>query len=83
MDFLKFATDNARREFRAPKPDGRTFCAYRLPDGRIVDVDASAAKDARVIQFTLADGTIVDAIQAGRNHDDYREYLTSPLDPRD
>jgi hypothetical protein len=32
---------------------------YRLPDGRIVRCDVTATKYARVIDFTLADGSIV------------------------
>lgn len=44
-----------------------TLAPYRLPDGRIVLCDASATKDARIIDFTLANGSIVSAIQAGRN----------------
>lgn len=39
------------------------FTDYKLPDGRIVRVDASAAKDARVIDYQLASGAIVVAIQ--------------------
>lgn len=41
------------------------FQWYRLPDGRVVPVDATASKDARLIEFTLEDGQIVDAIQVG------------------
>lgn len=40
---------------------GPWFQDYRLPDGRIVAVDATAAKGEPVIGFTLADGRIVDA----------------------
>ncbi len=36
---------------------------YLLPDGRIVAVDASAAKGALLIDYTLADGAIVQAIR--------------------
>ena len=35
------------------------FTLYQLPDGRIVQVDASAAKGALIIDYTLADGRIV------------------------
>jgi len=42
--------------------NARRMVPYRLPDGRVVQVDASAAKDARVIGFTLVGGEIVDAI---------------------
>jgi len=38
------------------------FAPYRLPDGRVVMVDASAAKDARIIDFTLANGQITRAV---------------------
>jgi hypothetical protein len=34
---------------------------YRLPDGSVVRVDATAVKCSPVIDFTLADGTIVKA----------------------
>lgn len=37
------------------------YTDYRLPDGRIVPVDASAAKGARFIGFTLTGGKIVTA----------------------
>ncbi len=40
------------------------FTNYRLPDGRIVPVDATAAKGALVIGFTLKGGRVVDAIRA-------------------
>lgn len=50
---------------------------YRLPDGRIVQVDASAAKDARMIGFTLADGTIVDAIQVSTSAPGYASSETA------
>lgn len=40
-----------------------SFASYRLPDGRIVLVDTSAARDARLIDYTLADGSIVIARQ--------------------
>jgi hypothetical protein len=45
-----------------PSSAARQFRPYRLPDGRIVQIDASAAKDVRVITFTLTGGDIVDAI---------------------
>jgi hypothetical protein len=48
----------------APRPTGvepMELTPYRLPDGTIVQVDASAAKDARVIGFTLQGGQIVSA----------------------
>ncbi len=38
-----------------------TLTDYRLPTGQIVRCDASATKYAPVIDFTLADGTIVQA----------------------
>jgi hypothetical protein len=41
--------------------NNRTLTPYRLPDGRIVPVDASAAKGAAAIDFTLEDGQIVQA----------------------
>ena len=44
---------------------------YRLPDGRIVAVDATAAKMAALIDFQLTDGTIVQAVRV--NSFDY-EY---------
>ena len=34
---------------------------YRLPDGRIVAVDSTAAKDAEAIGFTLKSGQVVPA----------------------
>ena len=40
-----------------------TFTPYRLPDGRVVPVDASAAKGALIIGFTLTGGRVVDAIR--------------------
>ncbi len=36
---------------------------YRLPDGRIVAVDSTAAKGAAVIGFTLVGGRVVDAVR--------------------
>ena len=41
-----------------------TTTDYRLPDGRIVAVDSTAAKDAAVIGFTLKGGRVVDAVRA-------------------
>ena len=38
-----------------------TYDTYRLPDGRLVKVDASAAKGLNIIDFQLADGTMVKA----------------------
>ncbi len=44
-------------------PPTITVIPYRLPDGRIVAVDVTACKDERVIDFTLADGQIVQAVR--------------------
>lgn len=41
----------------------RILTDYRLPDGRIVAVDDSAAKGAHEITFTLASGAIVPAFR--------------------
>lgn len=38
------------------------FEMYRLPDGRVVPVDASASKGAATIGFTLKGGRIVTAV---------------------
>jgi hypothetical protein len=38
-----------------------TFDRYRLPDGRVVNVDSTASKGAQTIGFTLIGGTIVTA----------------------
>ena len=37
---------------------------YRLPDGRIIAVDSTAAKGAALIDVTLTNGRIVYAIRA-------------------
>lgn len=37
---------------------------YRLPGGALIPVDDTAAKGASVIEYTLADGTIVRAVRA-------------------
>jgi len=37
---------------------------YRLPNGRIVRVEASVAKGAALVDYTLADGDIVYAVRA-------------------
>lgn len=39
----------------------RVLVPYRLPDGRIVQVDDSAAKGAMVIAFELRRGVMVEA----------------------
>jgi len=39
-----------------------TMTPYMLPDGRIVNVDSSAAKGEPVIGFTLNGGRIVNAV---------------------
>ncbi len=39
------------------------FTTYRLPDGRLVRVDASAAKGALIIGFTLQGGQVVEAVR--------------------
>lgn len=44
-----------------PPAESRDLAPYQLPDGRLVLVDASAAKGAPLIDFTLADGSIVPA----------------------
>lgn len=36
---------------------------YRLPDGRVVQVDDSAAKGAPTVSFTLVGGQIVQAVR--------------------
>lgn len=41
-----------------------TFDKYRLPNGDVVNVDATATKGDLSIDFTLADGTIVRAFKA-------------------
>lgn len=41
----------------------RVLVPYRLPDGRIVQVDDSAAKGAMVIGFELSRGHIVEAVR--------------------
>jgi len=41
-----------------------TCTDYVLPDGRTVPVDATAAKGLSVIDFTLKDGRIVNAVRA-------------------
>ncbi len=41
---------------------GRTFDYYRLPDGCVVPVDASASKGADYITYTLKGGRIVVAM---------------------
>ena len=46
---------------------------YRLPDGRVVAVDATAAKNAPTITFTLESGQIVDAIRHPSDRDDCHE----------
>jgi hypothetical protein len=43
-----------------------TFTLYRLPDGRIVPVDSTAAKQASRIGFTLIGGKIVQAVKVER-----------------
>jgi hypothetical protein len=45
----------------ATGPDARELAPYRLPDGTVVRVDATAAKGAAAISFTLAGGRIVTA----------------------
>ena len=37
---------------------------YRLPNGRIVAVQTDAAKGAALIDFTLTDGRITQAVRA-------------------
>lgn len=39
----------------------RTFESYRLPDGSVVPVDASASRGARFIAYQLKGGTVVRA----------------------
>jgi hypothetical protein len=50
----------------APDYSERRLVPYTLPDGRVVQCDDSACKGAHVIDFTLADGTIVKALRGGR-----------------
>ena len=40
-----------------------TLLPYRLPNGRVVLVDATATKGVGLIDFTLADGRIVFAVR--------------------
>ena len=46
-------------------PSERVMVAYRLPGGRIVQVDDSAAKGALVIGFELERGKQVQAVRVG------------------
>jgi len=46
---------------------------YRLPDGRIVRVDVTAAKGLIVIDFQLEDGSIVKAERVGTFYDSMRK----------
>ncbi len=41
----------------------RILVLYRLPDGRLVRVDDSAAKGAPIIDFTLENGSRVPAVR--------------------
>jgi hypothetical protein len=60
------------------------FQAYRLPSGQIVDVDATAAKGARIIDFTLAGGEIVQAVRLQPTaHEVYAEYGVAPVRSKD
>lgn len=52
----------------------RSFTDYRLPDGRIVPVDATAAKLEPIIGFQLKGGVIVDAIRADIATDEAARY---------
>lgn len=53
---------------------------YRLAGGRIVQVDASAAKGARVIDFTLEDGRVVDAVLVPEISDGDLDEIEMQLD---
>jgi hypothetical protein len=52
------------KDRRFQREMARRWTDYRLPDGRIVRVDASAAKLAPLIDYTLADGRITQAVRA-------------------
>jgi hypothetical protein len=52
--------------YEAPIDAGRVLVPYVLPDGRVVDVDASAAKGWAVISFQLLSGEIVEARRLDR-----------------
>ena len=49
-----------------------TFENYRLPDGRIVRVDATASKGAATITYELARGNIVTATRVDPSEDSPR-----------
>lgn len=60
------------------------FQAYRLPNGQLVDVDATAAKGAPVIDYTLKGGQIVKATRAQLTaHEVYDEYGVAPVRSKD
>lgn len=57
-------TRNRRRLAALRDSEGRpSFEWYRLPDGRVVPVYATASKGWTTIGFTLAGGEIVDAVK--------------------
>lgn len=61
------------------------FELYRLPDGRIIPVDATASKGAKVIGFTEKGGRVVDAefvAKASDMHDFGRRGYPETLDGR-
>jgi hypothetical protein len=43
--------------------EGHVLADYRLPDGRVVSVDDTACKGLPVIDFALADGSMVQAVR--------------------
>lgn len=56
------ASEAQQTAWLATMPDARpAFERYRLPDGRVVSVDATASKSRPTIGFTLPGGEIVQA----------------------
>ena len=51
---------------------------YRLPDGRVIQIDGAMAQDYEVIAYPLADGRMVSAIRVHYCPDCGYEHLTRP-----
>jgi hypothetical protein len=66
--FHQSAVDAVQRtRTEAPQAEARLECqTYRLPDGRHVEIDATAAKGQLLVSFMFADGRVVDAVRVDR-----------------
>jgi hypothetical protein len=64
----------------ATRPEARELAPYRLPDGTVVHVDATAVKGARSFEFQLKDGRMVTAERIDAEHQAPTDWMYHAYD---